>query len=101
MDRDRSGRAALRCLLAVAATALALALPAATAHAQAPVLATNGSTLQAAPNLVLPGGANQCLARPYIGLSAGQIQFINTGQSTCMWWSTQYGPTGDIIANTY
>ena len=96
-----SGRAALRCLLAVTATALALALPAATAHAQAPVLATNGSTLQAAPNLVLPGGANQCLARPYIGLSAGQIQFINTGQSTCMWWSTQYGPTGDIIANTY
>ena len=97
MVRDRFGRSALRCLLAAAA----LALPAAAAHAQAPVLATNGSALQAAPNLVLPGGANQCLARPYIGLSAGQIQFINTGQSTCMWWSTQYGPTGDIIANTY
>ena len=89
-----------RSLLAVALAATALALPAA-AGAQAPVLATNGSTLQAAPNLVLPGGANQCLARPYIGLSAGQIQFINTGQSTCMWWSTQYGPTGDINANTY
>ncbi len=80
--------------------ALLLAVPAA-AHAQAPVLATNGSTLQAAPNLNLPGGANQCAARPYIGLGAGQIQFINTGQSTCMWFSTQYGPTGDIIANTY
>jgi hypothetical protein len=98
--RDRGGRAALRCLLGAALAAAAVVLPAA-ARAQAPVLATNGSTLQAAPNLVLPGGANQCLARPYIGLSAGQIQFVNTGQSTCMWWSAQYGPTGDVNANTY
>ena len=67
----------------------------------AAVLATNGSTLQAPANLNLTGNSNECLARPYIGLSAGQIQFIPTGQTTCMWWSTEYGPTGDIIANTY
>src|SRR5689334_6332626 len=85
--------------LVVALLAAALFAPA--AHAQAPVLATNGSALQAPTNLNLPGGTNQCLARPYIGLSAGQIQFINTGATSCMWWSTQYGPTGDIIANTY
>jgi hypothetical protein len=50
---------------------------------------------------VLPGGANQCAARPYVGLSEGSITFINTGQTTCMWWSTQYGPDGSIVANTY
>ncbi len=80
---------------------LGLLLCAPAAHAQAPVLATNGSALQAPANLALPGGANQCLARPYIGVNPGQIQFINTGQSTCMWWSTQYGPAGQPIANTY
>ena len=80
---------------------VALLATAPSARAQAPVLATNGSPLQAPANLVLPGGANQCLARPYIGVNPGQIQFINTGQSTCMWWSTQYGPTAQPIANTY
>lgn len=80
---------------------VAVALLAPSARAQAPVLATNGSTLQTPANLALPSGANQCLARPYIGLSAGQIQFINTGASSCMWWSTQYGASGEIIANTY
>jgi hypothetical protein len=79
---------------------LLVGLAAAQARAQA-VLATNGSTLQAPANLVLPGGANQCAARPYIGLNEGQIQFIPTNQSTCMWWSTEYGTTGEIIANTY
>ena len=76
-------------------TALAFAVLTLTtgrAAAQAPVLATNGSALAVPANLVLPGGANQCAARPYIGLGAGQIQFIPTGQTTCMWWSTQYGP---------
>lgn len=81
--------------------ALLLAVAAGPARAQAPQLAVNGSTLRAPANLVLPGGANQCDARPYIGLSEGQIQFIATGMTTCMWWSTEYGPTGDIIANTY
>jgi len=80
---------------------VALLATAPSARAQAPVLATNGSPLPAPANLVLPGGANQCLARPYIGVNPGQIQFINTGQSTCMWWSTQYGPTAQPIANTY
>ena len=80
---------------------LALSATASAAHAQAPVLATNGSTLSAPANLALPGGANQCLARPYIGTGPGQIQFINTGQSTCMWWSTQYGPDGQPVGNTY
>ena len=84
---------------AVVVAALA-AFPAA-AHGQQAVLATNGSTLQAPANLALPGGANQCLARPYIGLAAGQITFLDTGQASCMWWSTQYGPTGAIVANTY
>jgi hypothetical protein len=79
---------------------LLLGLVAAQARAQA-VLATNGSSLQAPANLVLPGGANQCAARPYIGLNEGQITFIPTNQSTCMWWSTQYGATGEIVANTY
>jgi hypothetical protein len=77
-----------------------LVLPAA-APAQDPVIATNGSTLQSPANLALPGGANQCLARPYIGPSDGTSTFLNTGQSSCMWWSTEYGPTGQIIANTY
>ena len=85
--------------LVVALVAAALLAP--SARAQTPVLATNGSALQAPANLNLPGGANQCLARPYPGLGNGQIQFINTGMTSCMWWSTQYGPTGDIIANTY
>ncbi len=79
---------------------LALLAPAA-AHAQQPVLATNGSTLAAPPNLVLPGGENQCRARPYIGLGAGSISFIDTGQASCMWWSAQHGPDGAIVANTY
>ena len=87
-------RAALAAIVVVLSSAGAAA-------AQAPVLATNGSTLQAPADLVLPGGADQCRARPYIGVSAGQIQFIDTGQSTCMWWSTQYGPAGQIVANTY
>jgi hypothetical protein len=86
----------------LALLALLAGLGAATAAAQdAPVLATNGSTLQAPANLVLPGGANQCAARPYIGLSAGNIQYIPTSQTTCMWWSTEYGPSGEIVANTY
>jgi hypothetical protein len=34
-------------------------------------------------------------------VSTGSITFINTGQATCMWWSTQYGPDGAIVANTY
>jgi len=85
---------------ALAAALLLLALGGARARAQA-VLATNGSTLQAPANLALPGGANQCLARPYVGLNAGQITFINTGQASCMWWSTEYGPDGQIVANTY
>jgi hypothetical protein len=94
----RGRRSLLRALL----IAVALTLTAAPAHAQQAVLATNGSTLAAVPaNLVLPGGANQCAARPYVGLSEGSITFLDTGQSTCMWWSTQYGPTGAIIANTY
>ena len=80
---------------------LVLCATASAAHAQAPVLATNGSALQAAANLALPGGPNQCLARPYIGVNPGQIQFINTGQNSCMWWSTQYGPNGQPVANTY
>jgi hypothetical protein len=80
---------------------LAFSATASAAHAQAPVLATNGSTLQAPANLALPGGANQCLARPYIGVNPGQIQFLNTGQSTCMWWSTQYGPDGQPVGYTY
>jgi hypothetical protein len=80
---------------------LAFSATASAAHAQAPVLATNGSTLQAPANLALPGGANQCLARPYIGVNPGQIQFLNTGQSTCMWWSTQYGPDSQPVGNTY
>ena len=84
-------------LLVVAALA---ALPHA-ARAQQAVLATNGSALLAPANLVLPGGANQCAARPYIGLGPGQITFLDTGQSTCMWWSSQYGPDGSLIANTY
>ena len=82
------------------AALLALLAPAA-ARAQAPVLATNGSTLQAPPDLVLPGGPNQCLARPYIGVAAGSITFLDTGQASCMWWSTQHGPDGAIVANTY
>jgi hypothetical protein len=86
-------------LIAVVLLSVAV-LGAGQAHAQA-VLATNGSTLQAPANLALPGGANQCAARPYIGLNAGQITFIQTGQSTCMWWSTEYGAAGEIIANTY
>jgi hypothetical protein len=65
------------------------------------VLATNGSSLQAPPNLVLPGGANQCRARPYIGVGAGSITFIDTGMASCMWWSTEHGPDGQIVANTY
>ena len=65
------------------------------------MLATNGSALLAPANLALPSGANQCQARPYIGLNAGQITFLNTNQTTCMWWSTQYGADGSIIANTY
>ena len=82
------------------AAILLLALGTGQARAQA-VLATNGSTLQAPANLVLPGGANQCAARPSIGLEAGQITYINTNQATCMWWSTEYGAAGQIIANTY
>lgn len=85
---------------AVLAAALAL-LPAGVASAEPAVLATNGSSLQAPANLALPGSANQCAARPYIGLGAGSIQFIPTGQATCMWWSSQYGPTGQVVANTY
>ena len=65
------------------------------------MLATNGSALTAPANLVLPSSANQCQDRPYIGLGPGQIQFLSTNQSTCMWWSTQYGADGSIIANTY
>ena len=86
--------------LVMAAGILALAP---TAQAQTPVRVTGGSTLQAPANLELPGGANQCLARPYIGLNAGQITFLNTGFSTCMWWSTQYGPDGSVVTaqNTY
>jgi hypothetical protein len=84
--------------LLMAATVMAAATP---AQAQQAVLATNGSPLQVPANLELPGGANQCLARPYIGLGAGSITFINTGQTSCMWWSTQYGPDGAIVANTY
>jgi hypothetical protein len=87
-------------LAAIAAMVMLLSLPAA-APAQDPVVATNGSTLQTPANLALPGDANQCLARPYIGPSNGTITFINTQQSSCMWWSTEYGPTGQIIANTY
>ncbi len=91
----RSARSAV--LLAVAVLA---ALPCA-AQAQQAVLATNGSTLQPPANLVLPGDANQCAARPYIGVSAGNITFLSTGQTTCMWWSSQYGADGSVIANTY
>lgn len=83
---------------------LALAALLVTPHgaaAQQSVLATNGSSLQAPANLLLPGGANQCAARPYIGLSAGNITFLDTAQTTCMWWSSEYGPTGSVIANTY
>jgi hypothetical protein len=84
----------------LASTALALA---GVAHAQAPqaVLATNGSALQAPANLTLPGGDNQCLARPYVTPTAGVISFVNTGQTSCMWWSSQYGPNGNEIAGTY
>ena len=99
-DLDRDGRAALRWLLAVVLAATLLASPAA-ARADAPVLATNGSSLQAAPNLALPGGANQCLARPYIGAKPGQIQFINTGQSYVHVVVDAVRPTGEIVANTY
>jgi len=87
-------------LLALLTSAALVVLPQA-ALAQQAVLATNGSALTAAPNLVLPSGANQCQARPYIGLDAGQITFLNTNQTSCMWWSTQYGPDGAVIANTY
>ena len=87
-------------IAAALAAALLLMLGAAQARAQA-VLATNGSTLQAPANLVLPSGANQCAARPYVGTGPGAITFINTGQSSCMWWSTEYGPAAQIIANTY
>ncbi len=90
-----------RLLLGVSACLAALACLAPAAGAQQAVLATNGSTLQPAPNLVLPGGANQCAARPYIGLNAGSITFLNTNQSTCMWWSSEYGADGSVIANTY
>lgn len=90
-------RPLLTALLIAAALA---ALPAA-ARAQQPVLATNGSPLTAPANLVLPGGANQCQARPYIGLDAGQITFLSTNQTTCMWWSSQYGADGLVNANTY
>lgn len=91
----------MRVVSTVAVLVLLAAVPA--AGAQTPVLVTGGSTLQTPANLVLPGGANQCLARPYIGLSAGDITFLNTGASTCMWWSTQYGPDGSIVTarNTY
>ncbi|MDW5593110.1 hypothetical protein VSS74_02090 [Conexibacter stalactiti] len=89
------------CALAVAFAAALALLPAGAAPAQTAVLATNGSSLQAPANLALPGGANQCAARPYIGLGAGSIQFIPTNQTTCMWWSSQYGPTGQVVANTY
>ena len=84
-------------LLAVAALA---ALPHA-AWAQQAVIATNGSTLQPPANLALPSGANQCAARPYIGLGPGAITFLDTGQTTCMWWSSEYGADGSVIANTY
>ena len=94
----RYGRPTLRAALLVA---VLLAIAPAAAQAQQPVLATNGSTLAAPPNLVLPGGPNQCLARPYIGLGAGSITFLDTGQASCMWWSVQHGPDGAIIANTY
>lgn len=94
---EMSRGAVITTLLAFAALA---ALPHA-ARAQQAALATNGSTLQAPANLALPGGANQCAARPYIGLGAGQITFLDTGQTSCVWWSTQYGPDGAIIANTY
>ncbi len=97
----RPPRAVLATAFAVLLAAAALAAFPHAARAQQAVLATNGSTLQAPANLVLPGGPNQCLARPYIGLGPGQITFIDTGQATCMWWSTQYGPDGSIIANTY
>ncbi|WCB91622.1 hypothetical protein DSM104299_00295 [Baekduia alba] len=88
----------MRTLVALLLSSL---LFAAGAQAQAPVLATNGSTLAAPANLALPSGANQCLARPYIGPSDGTITFINTGATTCMWWSTEYGPDAQPIANTY
>ena len=52
----------MRSLAAVAATLAALLAGAAAARAQQPVLATNGSSLQAPANLALPGGPNQCLA---------------------------------------
>jgi hypothetical protein len=90
----------VRLAAAIAVMVMLLLSPSA-APAQEPVIATNGSTLQAPANLALPGGANQCLARPYIGPSDGTITFINTQQSSCMWWSTEYGATGQIIANTY
>ncbi len=90
-----------RPLLTALLTAAALAALPQAASAQQPVLATNGSALAATPNLVLPGGANQCQARPYIGLDAGQITFLNTNQTSCMWWSSQYGADGSVIANTY
>ncbi len=90
-----------RPLLALLTCTAALAALPQVAGAQQAVLATNGSTLQPAPNLVLPGGANQCAARPYIGLNPGNITFLNTGQSTCMWWSSEYGADGSVIANTY
>jgi hypothetical protein len=80
---------------------VAALVPAGDVQAQQSVLATNGSTLQAPANLVLPGGANQCAARPYIGLNPGSITFIPTGQVSCMWWSAEHGPTGQIVANTY
>ncbi|HST40648.1 MAG TPA: hypothetical protein VLK58_14125 [Conexibacter sp.] len=100
MRTDRLRRRTPAAALAAFA-AFVLLLGAGSAHAEPAVLATNGSALQAPANLALPGGANQCAARPYIGLSAGSIQFIPTGQTTCMWWSSQYGPTGQVVANTY
>ena len=90
-----------RPLLTALLTAAALAALPSSAPAQQPVLATNGSALTAPANLALPGGANQCQARPYIGLAAGQITFLQTNQTSCMWWSSQYGADGLVNANTY
>ena len=89
-----------RVAASIVAMVMLLSSPA-VASAEDPVTATNGSALRAPANLTLPGGANQCLARPYIGPSDGTSTFIDTGQSSCMWWSTEYGPAGQIIANTY
>ncbi len=91
----------MRALAAYLLAAAALAGLPRPAPAQQPVLATNGSTLQAPANLALPSGANQCEARPYVGLGPGQITFLNTGQTSCMWWSSEYGADGSVVANTY